>query len=94
MCFDIYADENSTYIVIFTIVNTEKSVSTLEALFQISLLQILVMRMAKCGAEQGRANVMIALLQITYNFHNGHHRAQNSSEHNDCIKSCASPGDT
>ena len=52
MCFDIYADENSTYIVICTIVNTEKSVSTLEALFQISLLQILLMRMAKCGAEQ------------------------------------------
>ena len=28
MCLDIYADENSTYIFIFTIVNTEKSVPT------------------------------------------------------------------
>ena len=28
MCLDIYADENSTYIVIFTIVNTEKSIYT------------------------------------------------------------------
>ena len=94
MYLDIYADENSTYIVIFTIVNTEKSACKLGALFQISLLQTLLMRMVKCGAEQCRVNVAIALLQITYNFHNGHHRTQNSSEHNDCIKSCASPCDT